>query len=131
MKIDITHEPPADIFQDRGKYLRISAALLSLVFCGMLLIVYVLFADAASSKNLETAGLALFIGPALIFVYFCEKLQDYKKLNPDQKKELAALGQKHPEIATYCGLVAKANREPVFAEYEASKEWAEDSGYKR
>jgi hypothetical protein len=100
------------------------------VVCGLLLIAYALFSDTTSNENLETAGLALFIGPALIFVYFCEKLQDYKKLNPAQKKELAALGQKHAEISTYCALVAKENREAIFAEYEACTEWAEDMGHK-
>lgn len=131
MKIDITCEPPADIFRDRGKYLRISVALLSLVVCGMLLMVYGVVSDSAHSESLETAALTLFVGPALIFVYFGGKLRDYKKLVPDQKKELDDLGRKHLEISTYCGLVTKQGREPIFAEYEACKEWVENLTHKR
>ena len=86
MTIDITQAPPTDIFRDRGKHLWISIALLSLAACGMLLILYVIFADAPQSDTLETTALSLFVGPALIFVYFGEKLKAYKKLGPEQKK---------------------------------------------
>jgi len=126
MKIDITHEPPHDIYRDRPKHFWICLALLSLVGCGALLMGYGIFSDTSRSETLNTAGLTLFIGPALIFVYFSEKLKGYKRLGPDQKKELADLGRKHAEVSTYCGLVAKEGREPIFAEYEACKDWAED-----
>jgi hypothetical protein len=126
MKIDITREPPNDIYRDRGKYLRICIALLSLVLCGTLLMGYGIFSDNTWSETLNTTGLILFIGPALTFVYFSDKLIAYKKLGPDQKNELADLGRKHPEISTYCGLVAKEGRAPIFAEYEACKDWVED-----
>jgi hypothetical protein len=126
MKIDITSEPPADIFRDRGKHLWICIALLSLVVCGTLLMGYGIFSDTSQAETLNTVGLTLFIGPALIFVYFSEKLKAYKRLGPDQKKELADLGRKHPEISTFCELVAKDGREPIFGEYEACKDWVED-----
>ncbi|MFH1215445.1 MAG: hypothetical protein V1706_02985 [Pseudomonadota bacterium] len=126
MKIDITQKPPTDIFRDRGKHLRISITLLSMAACGMLLILYVVFSDTPQSDTMETAGLALFVVPALIFVYFGEKLKAYKKLGPEQKKELAALGRKHPVISTYLARVEKEGRNPIFAEYEACKDWVED-----
>jgi hypothetical protein len=126
MKIDITKEPPVDIFRDRGKHLRISFVLLALVLCGGGLIVYGLVSDTPQNEFLETLVLALFVVPAMAFVYFGEKLQDYKKLNPGQQKELADLGRKHPEITTYCALVAKQGRVIVHAEYEACKYYDED-----
>ncbi|OKY73890.1 MAG: hypothetical protein BM485_16585 [Desulfobulbaceae bacterium DB1] len=131
MKIDITQAPPTDIFRDRPKHLWICIALLFLAACGMLLILYVIFADAPQSDTLETTALSLFVGPALIFVYFGEKLKAYKKPGPEQKKELAALGRKHAVISTYCALVAEEGRDPIFAEYEACKDWAEDLSHKQ
>lgn len=126
MKIDITCEPPADIYRERPKYLWIAGALLALAGCGILLAAYAIFSDTPFSSKLEDAALALFAGPGLIFVYFAAKLQAYKGLSPEQEKELVELGRKHPEIATYCTLVAKAGRKVVFAEFEACKDRDED-----
>lgn len=126
MKIDINSGPPADIFRDRRKYLWVAGGLLAMASCGLLLAAYAIYSDAPSSERLEDTALALFVGPGLVFVYFAAKLQAYKRLSPEQKKELADLGSKHPEIATYCALVAKAGREVIFAEYEACKDRDED-----
>jgi len=126
MHIDFTREPPTDIFRDRPRHIRISAALLALVVCGMLLMAYGFFGAGPHGEYLETAALTLFVAPALVFAYFGAKLKDYKRLGPNEKKELAALGGRHPEIAAYCAKVAALGREPVHAEYEAAKEWAED-----
>jgi hypothetical protein len=126
MDIDITREPPVDIYRDRGKYLRIALALLALSGSGMLLAAYAIFSDTPFSERLETLALSLFVAPALVFVYYGGKLQAYKRLNENEKKELLALGRKHSEIAAYCDLVAKAGREVVFAEYEACKDRDED-----
>ena len=126
MKIDITDKPPEDIFKDRGKYIRIAVALLSLVVCGILLAVYGIVADIPQSDTLETASLVLIVAPGLVFVYFGQKLQAYKRLNPEQKKKLADLGRQHPEIAAYCALVEKTGRQPIFAEYEACLDLVED-----
>lgn len=126
MKIDIHHEPSANIFKERGRYIWLSAALLSLVVCGMLLMAYGILSEAQFNETMETVALSLFVGPGLIFVYFGGKLSDYKKLTPDQKEELADLGRKHPEISTYFALVAKQGREPIMAEYEAGKDWVEN-----
>jgi hypothetical protein len=131
MKIDIHHEPSANIFQDRGKYIRISAVLLSLVVCGMLLMAYGILSETQFGETMETVALGLFVGPGLIFVYFGGKLSDYKKLTPEQKNELADLGRKHPEISTYFARVAKQGREPIMAEYEACKDWVENLSNKQ
>ena len=126
MKIDLTRKPPADIFRHRGTYIRISLVLLALVLCGGLLMVYGIVAAPPQSGTLETVILALFVGPAVVFVYVGEKLKGYKRLSPAQKEELAALGRQHPEIAAYCAQVAAAGREPILAEYEAAKDRADE-----
>jgi hypothetical protein len=130
MKIDILRAPPADIFRDRGKYIRIFSVLLALACCGLLIGVYAIVFDTSYYAKLEIAALSLFAGSALFLTYFGEKLQAYKKLTPPQLKELADLSRKHSEIKVYCDLVAQANRQPIRAEYEACQEWAEDAAGK-
>jgi hypothetical protein len=131
MKIDLTREPPADIFRHRGLYILISVVLLALALGGLGLMAYGFLSDTPTSENLETVALALFAGPAVIFVYFGGKLQAYKKLNPKQEIELAELADKHPLIATYCGLVAREGRRAIHAEYEACKDLDEDLTHQR
>ncbi len=130
MKIDITREPPADIFRNRGKYLWTFIALLTLGGCGVLLGVYAILSETMYYEKLETASLTIFVGAALLIFYIGEKLQAYKSLTPDQKKELADMVQKHPEIKVYCALVTKAGRQPIRAEYEACQTRAEDENLK-
>lgn len=126
MKIDITREPPADIFKNKSKYVLITVAALVLSGCGMALAAYVILSDTPSNGNLETVAFSLFIGPVFLVAYFGEKLQAYRRLTADQAKELADFGLKHPEIKTYCALVARAGRRPIMAEYEACQAVAGD-----
>jgi len=130
MKIDITHEPPADIFLNRGKYLWSFIILLILGGGGVLLGVYTIFSDTMYYENLETASLAILVGAAVLISYMGEKLQAYKSLTLDQKKELADMVRTHPEIEVYCALVTKAGRQPIRAEYEVCQNWAEDENRK-
>jgi hypothetical protein len=130
MKIDITREPPADIFRNRGKYLWSFIAFLILGCCGVLLGVYAILSDTHYYENLETASLAIFVGGAMLVSYFGEKLQAYKSLTPDQMKELAEMVQKHPEIEVYCTLMTKAGRQPIRVEFEACQNRAEDADRK-
>lgn len=125
MKIDLSGTPPAGIFQERGRYIRISASLLALVICAVLLAVYAFFLNNYSER-LETAALVLFVWAGLLFAYFTEKLQAYKRLTPQQNRELAELSRRHAEIAAYCALVAKAGRLPILAEYEACVDRADE-----
>jgi hypothetical protein len=125
MKIDILSPPPSDIFKDRRRQILAFSVLLALACGGLLLGVYAVVSDTKFYDQLEIAALGLFAGSALCLAYFGEKLQDYKKLTPPQQKELAALGRKHAAIQHYSDLVARANRQPIRAEYEACQEWAE------
>jgi hypothetical protein len=126
MKIDISGKPPADIFRNRGKHTLLFIAFLILAGCGMLLAMYAILSDTRYYEILEWVSLVLFVGASLVIFYFGEKLQNYKRLTPDNEKELADLGRKHPEIKVYCALVEKAGRKPIKGEYEACKTWAEN-----
>lgn len=127
-KIDITREPPIDIYQGRGRYIRICVALLALVAGGGLLMAYVILAAAPRSAALENAALALIVVPAFVFVYFAEKLKAYKQLSPQEQEKLAALREHHPQIAAYFVRVALQGREPIRAEYEAARDRAFELG---
>lgn len=126
MKIDICSSPPADIFRNRGRHLRLFIFFLLLACCGLLLGAYAVVAETHHYEAFETAALALFAGSALFLTYFGEKLQAYKRLTPPQYAELAGLAQNHAAIGLYCELVAKAGREPIRAEFEACRDWAEE-----
>jgi hypothetical protein len=123
MKIDITREPPADIFQHRRRYLLGFIVFLILVSCSLFLMVYEIVSDMPQNKKLEDATLGFFVVSGVFFSFFGAKMNHYKRLGPKQKKELDDLGRKHPEIATYCALVEKQGREPIWAEYEACEDW--------
>ncbi len=131
MKIDISQAPPSDIFKDRVKYLWVAAFILSLALVGVLLIIYGIFSAAPASPILEKVALGLLFGPAVLFTYFGPKLRVYKRLLPKEKEELIVLSLKHPEISTYLKQVSALDRQPILAEYEACKEWAENEEYKR
>lgn len=131
MKIDISQAPPADIFKHRGKYLWISVLILSLALCGVLLIAYGILSEGTAGETLEKTALGLLFGPAVLFTYFGAKLRAYKGLAPQEKEELIVLSLKYPEISTYLKLVSDQDRQPIFAEYEACMEWAENEEHKR
>jgi len=125
MDIDIRCDPPSDVLQGRKKYVRIVVCLLALVASAVLIAVYGVLSDTAHGDKLEKVALVLFIVPGFVFVYYAEKLQAYKRLTPQQEKEMAGLCNNYPDIATYCDRVSKMGRKPVLGEYEACKEHAD------
>lgn len=128
MKIDILSEPPADIFQNRGKYKALFILFLGAAGLGLLFGVYAVVADTKYYELLEKTALTLFLASAVPLFYAGEKLQAYKKLTPLQQKELAELCEKYFEIQGYCDLVARSDRRIILAEYEACRDWAEERG---
>lgn len=131
MKIDIDGPPPVDIFKDRGKHLRASIILLSLVVCGLLLIAYGILSESQQSELLENVALGLLVGPAVFFTYYGTKLNHYKGLSVGQQKQLAALCRKHAKIAAYCTRVALQQRQLIHAEFEACVEWDENVSHQQ
>ncbi|MBU0675699.1 MAG: hypothetical protein KJ950_13740 [Proteobacteria bacterium] len=130
MKIDITQNPPADLFRKRRPYIRVATVLLVLVLCGVSLGLYGIFTDKPYGVLLEDVALGLFVVPSIIFVYFGGKLQAYKKLSVEQTKELDGFRQDDPVIDAYCAKVVASGRKPVMAEYEACKDRVEDREFK-
>ncbi|NTV14427.1 MAG: hypothetical protein HGA96_10930 [Desulfobulbaceae bacterium] len=125
MYIDISKAPPPDLLCVRVKHLRFAIFSLLLAVCGGLLAAYAAVSDTPDSKILENVTWGLIVGPGLLFVYFTEKFMPYRKLTQTQDRELVDLGQKHPEIATYCALVAQTGRKSIVAEFEACQAWVE------
>jgi len=130
MKIDITRDPPADIFLKRSRYLRIFVMLLALTLFGVLVVVYILVSGMSYYDFLETVALAFYVVAGVAIFYVGEKIQASGRLTPQQEKELADLRRRHPEINNYCALVAKAGRKPVQAEYDACEAWAEEAEHR-
>ena len=126
MKIDILQGPPTDIFKNRRPLVIIFVILLGLAGCGLLMGVYAIVADTNYYDQLETWALVFFVAPSPFAAYTGEKLQGYKKLTQPQQKDLFAWILKYPEVKSYCDQVARADREPVRAEYEACQAWVEE-----
>lgn len=121
MDIDITQDPPADVFQTKRKYRRIILYLLALIFCAILLAVFQVVFGSAHGDLFENIALVLFVGPALAFFYFVEQLHDYKTLSPEQESEMEEFCRQDHDIAAYCAKVSMMDRKLVKAEYDACK----------
>lgn len=126
MKIDILQGPPDNIFKDRQKYIIIFVGLLAIACFGLLIGAYTIVTNTPYYEQFEILALVLFVAPSPFAVYFGEKLQEYKRLTPPQKEELAALAEQHSEVETYYNLISKADRYPIRVEYEACQAWAEE-----
>lgn len=121
MDIDVTQDPPVDVFQAKKKYLRIIPYLLGLVVCGILLAVFLVVFGSVYGDILENVALALFVGPGLVFFYFAEKLHDFKALSPQEEREVEEFCQQDPDIAAYCLKVSMMDRRLIKAEYDGFK----------
>ena len=126
MDINITQDPPADVFQTKSKYRRIIPYLLALIACAILLAGYQIVFGSAHGDLLEDIALGLFVGPALVFFYYVEKLHDYKTLSPQQEMEIKDFCRQDQDVAAYCAKVAMMDRKIVKAEYDACKSQVED-----
>lgn len=126
MDINITQDPPADVFQTKRKYRRIIPFLPALIVCAILLAVFQIVFGSAHGDLLENIALVLFVGPALVFFYCVEKLHDYKTLSPQQEKEMEEFCRQDHDIAAYCTKVSMMERKLVKAEYDACKSQIED-----
>ncbi|HIJ90114.1 MAG: hypothetical protein OEV89_05040 [Desulfobulbaceae bacterium] len=121
MHITITQDPPDDVIQTKRRYLRIIPILLALIFCAILLALFMAFFGSTHEALLENIALALFAGPGLLFFYFAEKLHDHRSLSPKKEKEVEEFCRKDPDIAAYCAKLATMERKPIKAEYDAFK----------
>jgi predicted membrane channel-forming protein YqfA (hemolysin III family) len=121
MDINITQDPPADVFQTKSKYRRIIPYLLAMIFCAILLAGYQIVFGSIHGTVIENIALVFFVGPALVFFYCVEKLHDYKTLSSEQEKEMEKFCKQDQDIAAYCAKVSMMGRKLVKAEYDACK----------
>jgi predicted membrane channel-forming protein YqfA (hemolysin III family) len=121
MDINITQDPPADVFQAKKKYRRIIPYLLALIVCAILLAAFQVVFGSVYGDLLENIALGLFVAPALAFFYFAEMLHDYKTLSPQQEKEMEEFCRQDQDVAAYCAKVSMMKRKFVKAEYDACK----------
>lgn len=128
MKIDITRWPPADLSRERGRHTGLAAFFLLLSLGGVGLMLFAILSDTPHSDTLETAALALFVAPSVGVSYYGGKVNGYKGLNDAQEKDLIGLAAKYPEIASYRDRLERIGRKPVYAEYQACREWSEKRG---
>lgn len=126
MKIDILSTPRVDIFRNRGKYTVAFIFFLALAGAGVLLGVYTIVSATRYYEILEKVSAILFVGSAVPVFITGEKLQAYRRLTPEQKKELEDLCRKYSEIQDFCHSVAESGRHIIFAEYQACKDFGEE-----
>lgn len=126
MYINITQDPPTDVLLTKKKYQRLIPILLALIFCAILLALFLVFFGSPHEELLENIALGLFVAPGLVFFYFAEKLHDYKILSPKQEKKVEEFSRKDQDIAAYCGKVSMLGRKLIKAEYDAFKSRIED-----
>lgn len=121
MYINISQDPPTNVFETKRKYLRILPLLLAPIFCAILLAVFLVFFDSAHATLIENIALTIFVGPGLLFFYFAEKLHDYKTLSAKEAKEVEEFCRQDHDISAYCVKVSLLKRELIKAEYDAFK----------
>lgn len=126
MYIDITQDPPADVFPAKRKYQRSIPFLLALICSAILLAAFQIFFGSAYGGLLEDIALVLFVVPALVFFYVGEKLHDYKTLSPKEEKQIEEFCRQDPAVAAYCAKVTTMERKLVKAEYDACKSHVKD-----
>jgi hypothetical protein len=126
MKIDILRKPQADIFKNRGNYVKLFSLFLVVAAIGLLLGAYTYLSNTPYYVSLEKVSMILFAGSSLPIFIFGEKLQGYKRLTPPQKKELENFCQNNLEIREFCRLVTKLGRPMILAEFNACTAFAEE-----
>ena len=126
MKIDILRKPQADIFKNRGIYVKLFSLFLVVAAIGLLLGIYTYLSNTPYYLSLEKVSMILFAGSSLPIFIFGEKLQRYKRLTPPQEKELAKFCQNYSEIQEFCRHVKELNRPMILAEFNACMDFTEE-----
>jgi len=119
MDIDIYKEPPANIPQRRWNYTMASLLFLALVAGSIIIGVVSFLSDTGQGDILENTAFGLFVASGFAFVYFTEKLLEFRKPGPKRQEKLTAMIYAHEEVAEYCRKVAEQGRYLVVMEYDA------------
>jgi len=119
MAININQDPPANIPRLRWKYTVFSLFFLGLVVCAIIIGVFSVFSDTNHTDFLENSAFILFVVSGFAFVYFTEKLLEYRKPGPKRQEKLVAMMYEYEEVSEYCRKVAEQGRYLVVTEYDA------------
>ena len=119
MNININYDPPANIPRLRRKFIVRSLFFLGLAICAIIIGVFSVFSDTDHTDVFENTALVLFVASGFVFVYFTEKLLEFKKLGPKRQKKLIELMREYEEVSEYCRKVAEQGRYLVVMEYDA------------
>jgi hypothetical protein len=119
MEIKINNEPPANIPQRRWNYTMASLFFLGLVVCSIIIGVASVLSDNGYGDILENTAFVLFVASGFAFVYFTEKLLEFRKPGPKRQEKLTAMMYEHEEVSEYCRKVALQGRYLVVMEYDA------------
>lgn len=119
MVIDIQQNPPDNIPQLRWRFTIGSLFFLGLVACSVIIGVSSVFFATTHTEILENTAFVLFVAAGFAFVYFTEKLLEFRRPGPKRQEKLVAMMYEHGEVAEYCRKVAEQGRYLVVAEYDA------------
>ena len=120
MAINISQDPPANIPQLRWKYTIFSLFFLGLAVCAVIIGVFSVFSDTGHHTDLlENSAFVLFVVPGFAFVYFTEKLLEFRRPGPKRQEQLVEMMYKYEEVSEYCRKVAEQGRYLVVMEYDA------------
>jgi hypothetical protein len=125
VRIDIEQKPPTNIPRLRWNYTRGSLFFLFLVICAIIIGVIGIFFATGYDDILHNTAFILFVVSGFAFVYFTEKLLGFRKLTPNQEKELVNLAQQHETVSEYWRQVAEQGRYIVMDEFEAIKAYVQ------
>ena len=119
MTINVNHDPPSNIPQLRGKYISGSIFFLALVACSVIIGIFSVQTDTAHTEIFENSAFVIFVVAGFAFVYFTEKLLEFRRPGPKRREKLVAMMYEYEEVAEYCRKVAEQGRHLVVAEYDA------------
>ena len=125
MRIDIEQKPPTNIPRLRWNYTRGSLFFLFLVICAIIIGVIGIFFATGYDDILHNTAFILFVVSGFAFVYFTEKLLGFRKLTPNQEKDLVNLAQQYETVSEYWRQVAEQGRYIVMDEFEAIKAYVQ------
>jgi hypothetical protein len=119
MVINIYQEPPKNIPQLRWNYTIASLFFLGLVVCAVIIGIISILSETGPADILENTAFVLFVVSGFAFVYFTEKLLEFRRPGPKRQEKLTAMMYEHEEVSEYCRKVAEQGRYLVIMEYDA------------
>jgi hypothetical protein len=119
MVINIHQEPPKNIPQLRWNYTIASLFFLGLVVCAVIIGIISILSETGPADILENTAFVLFVVSGFAFVYFTEKLLEFRRPGPKRQEKLTAMMYEHEEVSEYCRKVAEQGRYLVIMEYDA------------